>query len=971
MKHRKSFIITLFIFCLSALSQATPTNNHETRPDPIHVMDSLLSHYHKASNQKRTGLARQIMALNDDDLLIDIDRGIDGQQPTDSMDFLVWLSAERFYYNKSYFKESLEYIDRALTLAEGNAPEYHATLLCDRGYCLFKTSRNTEAIQAEMEAETFSRQHHLLLPLARAYNYLAIINLALGNIDEAKHFVGRALDTDRQTGSNRNTHNYLGIACEVYSVAKEPDKAVDYGRQAVEAARAIGYDEGVVNHLSQLSYAYNRKGDLRQALAMSEEAVATVERMQVVDRNLLAISLEYVAFNLLDMKRNSEAAPVIRRAIALQQELGNMRSVCYDHKSLAEALEPDEPREAFAALRRYSQMMDSLHYAEMHETLSQANAALHNEELQEANEDSQRRMRLIIIASVVGLLLLLGIIAVLGYLNRMKTRTQQAVRQLQTARESFFTNVTHELRTPLTIILGTTQQLLKSADAETSESLSAIDRNGQSLLALVNQLLDISKVTTSTGQVRWQEGDVATFIGMVVDRFRPAADMKDIRLEYQKPQEPLHTFFVADYIQKIVSNLLSNALKFSPENGRVGVKVNVLGNSYVLSVTDHGAGILAEDIDHVFEPFYQGANNTHEGTGVGLALVNHLTKALAGNITVTSEPGVETTFTATLPLKHVLLDGESLFAADGLSDEYVTPPEIAAEPKRPHEKGVDGNAADDGRTRILVVEDNADMATYIGSVIEGDYAVSYAANGAEGLQMAEQIMPDLIVTDVMMPDVDGLELCRRIRQSELTNHIPIIIVTARVEDRDRIQGIKAGADAYLYKPFMPEELMLRITKLLEAQRRLRRKFAAVAEKSEDSEGAEHSEDSEKTEKSENTELSKTYARFLGKLDNVILRLMAEGRSDAASVAQEMGMSRQQLGRKLRAVADATPSEYILRLRLDEVHRLLDLQPELTLLDVAMRCGFADHAHLTHVFQRRFGISPSQYKAKGSQNGKGH
>lgn len=327
-----------------------------------------------------------------------------------------------------------------------------------------------------------------------------------------------------RTSTNRlltnNTHNYLGIACEIYSVAKEPDKAIRYGRQAVEAAQAMGYDAGVVNHLSQLSYAYNRRGDYEEGLRTAQQAVAAVERMPVVDENLLCLSLEYVAFNLLDMKRNAEAVPYIRRAIALGQKNGYMRSVCYDYKSLAEALEPADPRGALQALRRYSVMMDSLHNEDMHEALGQANAQLHNDELQEENDRRRHQIRAVAGYATAGLLLLLAVIAVLVYINRLRSRTQQETERLQKAREDFFTNVTHEFRTPLTVILGMARQM-------EGEPAAAIERNGEQLLTLVNQLLDISKVSSATGEQRWRQDDLVVFVGMVVDSFRQPATMEE------------------------------------------------------------------------------------------------------------------------------------------------------------------------------------------------------------------------------------------------------------------------------------------------------------------------------------------------------------------------------------------------------------------------------------------------------------
>ena len=225
--HMMTRLTTIILILLAVLQPGTMAATSTT---PIHNVDSLLSVYEKAKKADKATLGRQILSLClADDQLFHIDRQPDKNMPLDTLNLLVWMAAERYYYNNSYFKESLSMIDKALPLSIKNNPEYHATLLCDRGYCLFKTGRNNEAIDAEMEAERISKRHGQLLPLARSYNYLAIINLSLGCLDEAKHFVQKAIDTDRLTGSDQNTHNYLGIACEVYNVAKEPDIAIRYG----------------------------------------------------------------------------------------------------------------------------------------------------------------------------------------------------------------------------------------------------------------------------------------------------------------------------------------------------------------------------------------------------------------------------------------------------------------------------------------------------------------------------------------------------------------------------------------------------------------------------------------------------------------------------------------------------------------------------------------------------------------------
>ncbi len=789
-------LVGLFVsLSMQAQSAAKATVGKDAEATPEEMVDSLLAIYPKAAKSQRPVLARKIVdvCLADDQLteplwqrLGDGPASSLGSLPKDTADFLVHFAADRFYISCGRFEDALRHCEAALRISppEKNTsgrkgdPMLQATLLCDRGYSLFKLSRNTEATEAEMQAEKFSRRHNLLQPLARSYNYMAIIDLSLGYIDEAKHFVQKAIDTDRQTGSDLNTHNYLGIACEVYNVAKEPEKAISYGRQAVEAARRIGYDAGVVNHLSQLSYAYNRAGNLEQALEMSRQAVATVEQMPVVDRNLLAISLEYVAFNLLDMKRNSEAVPVIRRAIALQQEVGNMRSVCYDHKSLAEALEPDSPREALAALRRYSAMMDSLHYDEMHNVLGKANAQLHNDELSDENDQQRRENRIILIASLLVGLLALAVIAALVYAIRTRNHSMRAMQRLQAARDEFYTNMTHQFRTPLTVILGVADKL----------DLPVITRNANQLLQLVNQLLDV-------------------------------------------------------------------AMKKSEVDGAMLLRDGVKG---AMSQGD-------------------GSKHKHQGTRDVL-------------------PG-----------------------AEGLA---------------------------------LVVEDNPDVAAYIGSVLEPDFEVVFAADGQEGVYKAEALVPDVIVTDVMMPTMDGLELCRRIRANIITDHIPVVVVTARVTDADRLRGIAAGADAYLTKPFLADELRLRIAKLLEQRRRLLAKAGATADGS--LSVADHAE------KEREKQLSESSKEFLKKLNEVILGQMAKGDVSTKTVAAELFMSSSQLVRKLHALTGMTPSAYILEQRMQEALRLLAHTPKYTIAEIAIHCAFSDTSHFSRTFRRRFGIPPSQY-----------
>lgn len=926
----------------------TPCRVMADEPQPAKV-DSLLKVFDESSRQHRFELATQLIECCriDDPLSDEQQLSIDKSMPQDSIDLKVWFAAERYYYLHSYFNEAIALIDRALPLTLHGQADMRATLLCDRGYCLYKTGRSTEAVDTEMEAERLARKYGLLQSQARAYNYLAIINVSLGFIDEAKHFVEKAIETDQKSGDHANTHNYLGIACEIYSVANVPDSAIYYGRQAVEAAREIGYDEGVVNHLSQLSYAYNRKGDYAEALKLAQEAVSTVKRMPVVDRNLLAISLEYVAYTLLDMKRNTEAVPVIREAIAIQQEVGNTRSVCYDYKTLAEALEPDEPREALAALRLYSKMMDSIHNTQMHDALSQANAQLHNNELTEDNASTKRQNHRIMITSVVIILLLCIAAAALFYSMRQRGRTNRMLKQLQKVREQFFTNVTHEFRTPLTVILGLSRQMQEDQPASSPKQAGRlIEQQGRRLLELVNQLLDMTKLQAmSMVKPETVCQNIVGQVETIVEGYRSLAQQKDVTLIYEPAERLVVMDYVPDYLNKILTNLLSNAVKFTDAGGSVVVKTQVTKNKFFLIVSDTGCGIPKDQLAYIFDPFYQvetGKNNS--GTGIGLSLVRQLVNVVDGTLNVESEVGKGSTFTVAIHYKpgRMTEDVQKVSSLPTAQSAVQT-----GDPETPELN--DADVANDTRTRILVVDDNSSVAYYIGTVLSPRYDVFYAVDGQSGIEKARQIMPDLVVTDVMMPMMDGLELCRQLRSDEMTSHIPVVVITAKSGDNDRLEGLKAGADAYLTKPFNEQELLILVGQLLEQRRVLREIFSKQYNQLQTVESEELAD--------QQTPLDR---QFLSEVDALIVELMAQGQADLEHVAAHLYIHPATFRRKMTAITGIPPAQYIMRRRIEEACNMLADYPKITIAEVAERCGFSDSAHFVHVFRRFKDTTPLKW-----------
>lgn len=375
---------------------------------------------------------------------------------------------------------------------------------------------------------------------------------------------------------------------------------------------------------------------------------------------------------------------------------------------------------------------------------------------------------------------------------------------------------------------------------------------------------------------------------------------------------------MADYVEKVVGNLLSNAVKFTPEGGRVSLRLHHRGERLLMEVSDTGCGISAQDLPHIYEPFYRADGQDGMGSGVGLALVKQIVDSLGGQITVESEENEGTTFRVEMP------------AASARPTSST--PEIGDVPS------------------LLIVEDNADVARLIEMQLKDRYAISVAKDGEEGIAKARELMPDLIITDLMMPGTDGLQLCRNIRSDEATNHIPIIVVTAKATEADRIKGLEAGADAYLYKPFNAEELSVRVEKLLQQRLMLRKKYSmAAGEDNDATDVVEHEHPSFATNSDD----------FAARLNAIVLSLIDKGTCDVENVASEMCMSSSTLRRKVNAVMGMSPKRYILNVRLEKAHKMLSATPRPTLSEVAEQLGFYDLSHFLKTYRSFYGMSPSE------------
>ena len=531
----------------------------------------------------------------------------------------------------------------------------------------------------------------------------------------------------------------------------------------------------------------------------------------------------------------------------------------------------------------------------------------------------------------------------------LEHREAERLMELDSVKTRLYTNITHEFRTPLTVILGMAKQVKNNPGEWFSEGLKMIERNGRNLLHLVNQMLDLSKLEAGALPVQMVQSDVVAFLKYLLESFHSLAEGKNIRLDFQSETEMLMMDFDPEKLREIVSNLLSNAIKFTPEGGEVAVSIDLSNfqnlTNLSLAVSDTGPGIPPEKLPRIFNRFYslppapsQGGGGGHsspfwggqEGAGIGLSLTKELVKLLGGEITVKSVVGQNTTFTVTLPVHQ-----EAPLQTLATGEEAVPP--IPQFPNSPILQPTDE------RPILLLVEDNGDVLTYLRSILSENYFLEEARNGREGIEKAIELVPDLIVSDVMMPEADGFELCATLKKDERTSHIPIILLTAKADAASRLEGLECGADAYLAKPFEKDELLVRTRKLLELRQRLWEQF---------------------TTNSLFTPLpGKTLFvqdEFLEKLKTVLGENFSNENFDIPQLCEALLMSRAQLYRKVKALTGESVGHLLRSYRMQRAKALLETT-DLSVSQIALEVGFRHLAHFSRSFQQEFGVNPSEVR----------
>lgn len=550
-------------------------------------------------------------------------------------------------------------------------------------------------------------------------------------------------------------------------------------------------------------------------------------------------------------------------------------------------------------------------------------------------------------------------------LERQKKEISDLTEQLQELdqlKSRFFANLSHEFRTPLTLILGPIDKIMEDVESPvTRKTLAGMKRNAWRLLKLVNQLLDLSKIDAGRMKLQVQEDDCIPLVQGIVGSYEFLAKMRDIELRLKTPAS-LILWFETDKIEAVLHNLLSNAFKFTPDGGEISVTLdveksdknknssdNLFPDGKVrITIMDSGSGIPEQQLGHIFNRFHQvegAAIRETEGAGIGLALVKEFVQLHHGTVTVDSTLGKGTTFTLLLPL------GGSLFADHEIFASPEDLPVISTGHSVNAGSGVDLQvveqdqplkSTDKDQPLLLLIEDNPEMLNYIKNSLADDYRIITSTDGVAGVKKAQNQVPDIIVSDVMMPKMDGYEVCKTLKTDINTSHIPVILLTAKAAQEDKQEGLETGADAYLTKPFNARELRTRIKNLIHLRRQLRERYRR-----------------ESGLNPVDVTATSIDRQFLEKVMAILETRISDESFDVKLLCKEVAMSESQLRRKLKALLNQSPKLFIRSFRLQRARQLL-AGKQGSISDVAYDTGFRSLAYFTKCFREEFKQTPSEF-----------
>lgn len=859
--------------------------------------------------------------------------------------------------NKDYAEQALA-IAQNLEYTKGIADSYREISRYFWGQTEYDRSADY-AIRALKEYERCNNQSGI----AWCYACIGICYAQANNYDKAIEYHNRALHL------NKKIDNKGGIAQSLNSLGYVNELKGNYRialgcyKQALEIRKKRSDISDLIESLANVGSTYSFLKDYQQALEYLLTALPLAESLD--NKNLIALIHQNIGEVYFHTSDYEDAGRYLKSALRLSIEIGDKKrreGVYTVLKNLEESR--NNYKSAFHYLSLLQGVRDTLYtqdrssqMAKM-ETLYETEKKEHTIELLQKDQKISVLWRSMLTAGIILLALTMFMIYRLQQSRTHKAKQLLLVQQslndklqeMDKTKSHFFANISHEFRTPLTLILGPIEEKLATdkLDDKDKFTFQTIKRNSNRLLELVNQLLELSKLESGNMNLKLEPGNLKDALLSIISSFDSLADVNQVRYLKDVHMAEAIVLFDRDKLEKILSNLLSNAFKFTPQTGLIEfigtTSEKGATTELQLKIRNTGPMIPTEMLNKIFEPFFQGENAAYrgmQGTGLGLSLVRELVKLHKGTVEVSSdEKG--TVFTVLLKFENSLQRIDTFKQVDLVHRPIISTEEMV-------ESRDDLSIEENGRDTVLIVEDNTDVRAFIRRGLESSYHILEAPHGEAGLHLANEQVPHLIIADVMMPKMSGIDLCYQLKNNEKTSHIPVIMLTARADHESKLEGLKTGADDYLIKPFNPEELVVRVNNLIEQRKKLAQKY-----------------NQKLIVQPHEIAVSSLDERFIQKIIKVVETHLDDTQLSVDMVTTELGMSRTNLHKKLKAITGLATSEFIQDFRLRRAAQLIDKKTD-NFAQIAFQVGFADQSYFTKCFKKKFGKTPSEYANLQQEN----
>lgn len=862
----------------------------------------------------------------------------------------VYFELNAFDHGEKIYTKGLEL---AKTLEDSTLYAYKLFRL---GYLFAQYEDYTNAYNTLQKSEKLYRK--LGDPLNEGWSiaHQGFIYRDLGDFSESEKYHLRHLKLSEEHGIKKSISAANGNLGEIYHKLGNLPKSIEYWKRAIRLSKEINLEQYANVGTGKLVEIYIIEKQFSVAARYLNEYISVTEKFPIpkyeqdfsMKIQLWKCQIDYGIRNYNKALKECEECLRINKINNWKLESGLYKSLYEVNKKLnrpATALEyfekyqvaiddekVDKARIEIQAIVFNNQIVaDSIAQVQEKELLNIA----YEEGIRKKNQE--RNLFLLL-----GLFVLLSVIAYFIYSRRLAASERKKLEEINQLKNALFTNITHEFRTPLTVIKGMTDSVKSNIKKDTPEdienSLEMIQRNSDSLLQLVNEMLDLSKIESGNMELQMVQSDVIPFLKYLSESFSSLAEENKINLTLYSEIDSLIMDFDSNKLTSILSNLLSNAIKFTPENGKIIVHINQINQKdqphLFLKIKDSGIGISNEELPNIFNRFYQKDASTirkHEGTGIGLALTKELVELMNGSIEVKSILDKGSEFSILIPVtRNAPLTSKM--------EVNTTPTTSRANaPSKLFEKANESNSE---LPLVLIIEDNMDVAHYLKTCLTNTYQTIHAVNGVEGIEMALEKIPDIIICDVMMPGKDGYEVCETLKTDERSDHIPIIILTAKVTTEDRLKGLSHGADAYLTKPFNKVELFTRLDQLVSLRKKLIDKiendgFKNIIKKP-----------------SKDPKL-----QFVQKVIKLIHEDISNSNFGSDDLAKKLLISESQLYRKIKAITEKSTAVFIRSIRLQHAKELLSTSNK-TVSETAYEVGFNDPSWFSRAFKDEFGCAPS-------------